>query len=83
MGGGEEGDEYDEGNLPPNVISVTPEEKAAIDRVIELKLQFMRQICALGFDRSLAIEAYFSCDKNEEMAVNYCIERQMEEGYSK
>ena len=37
--GGEEGEGYDEGEgpLPPGVISVTPEEKAAIDRVYEIQ----------------------------------------------
>ncbi|ORZ36148.1 hypothetical protein BCR44DRAFT_1432881 [Catenaria anguillulae PL171] len=80
LGGGgegtdEEGDEGDmmvdaDGNpLPPGarVIQVSEEEKAAIDR-----------LCALGFDRNLVIEAYFACDKNEEMAANYLFDNQFE-----
>lgn len=44
---------------------VTHEEKAAIDRII-----------ALGFDKRDVMEAYFACDKDENMAVNYLIENQ-------
>jgi UV excision repair protein RAD23 len=41
-------------------IEITEEEKAAIER-----------LAALGFDFELAAEAFFACEKNEEMAANY------------
>jgi len=52
-----------EGNpIPPGaqVVSVTEEERAAIQRLE-----------ALGFPRQEAAVAYFACDKNEELAANY------------
>ena len=46
--------------MPRNAIQVTPEEKADIDEII-----------SLGFDKNDALEAYISCDKNKELAINY------------
>jgi UV excision repair protein RAD23 len=59
-----EAGEDEEAAMPPsNMIQVTQEEKDAIDR-----------LTALGFDRSMAAEAYFACDKNEELAANFLFE---------
>jgi len=48
---------------PPGSIQVTPEEMASIDRLVQL-----------GFSKARAAEAFFACDKNEEMAPNFLFE---------
>ncbi|KAF5594709.1 UV excision repair Rad23 [Fusarium subglutinans] len=56
----------DDTPLPPGAqaISVTEEERDAIER-----------LCRLGFDRDQAIQAYFACDKNEELAANFLFDQ--------
>ncbi|OTA66789.1 UV excision repair protein Rad23 [Hypoxylon sp. EC38] len=65
---GEAGD--DDAPLPPGAqtIAVTEEERDAIER-----------LCRLGFDRDAAIQAYFACDKNEELAANFLFDQPEDE----
>lgn len=51
------------GAAPPGTLQVTPEENAAIER-----------LASMGFPKALAAQAYFACDKNEELAANYLLE---------
>ncbi|PSR94281.1 XPC-binding domain-domain-containing protein [Coniella lustricola] len=61
---GEDAD--DDAPLPPGAqaIAVTEEERDAIER-----------LCRLGFERDQAIQAYFACDKNEELAANFLFDQ--------
>lgn len=81
---GEEGDE--DAPLPPGAqtIAVSEEERDAIERVRTTNkllypdntgLTMLEQLCRLGFDRDQAIQAYFACDKNEELAANFLFDQ--------
>ncbi|CCD25809.2 Rad23p NDAI_0G00330 [Naumovozyma dairenensis CBS 421] len=52
-------DTMGEASAAPPTIQLTPEDEQAISR-----------LCELGFERSLVIQVYFACDKNEEIAAN-------------
>ncbi|KAL2258608.1 hypothetical protein VTK26DRAFT_8026 [Humicola hyalothermophila] len=56
----------DDAPLPPGVhqIAVTEEERDAIERLVRL-----------GFTQDQAIQAYFACDKNEELAANFLFDQ--------
>lgn len=56
------------GQNPPGAIRVTQEEMDAINR-----------LTSLGFPKHKAAEAYFACDKNEELAANYLFETGFED----
>jgi UV excision repair protein RAD23 len=57
------------GGFQPQVLRLSEEEMAAVDRLTEM-----------GFDRSEAAQAFIACDKNEALAANLLMDSAGQEG---
>ncbi|EFP93439.1 hypothetical protein PGTUg99_019040 [Puccinia graminis f. sp. tritici] len=68
----------DDPSLPPGMMGGAgaggPEDQTQYVQVSQEERDAIERLVGLGFERQLVVQAYFACDKNEEMAANYLIE---------